>query len=766
MPNFRWTLNNTVSGILVIGDPMGWEELNLTLVRDELWHSVTSEFITNLGFYCTLPSGIEGGKEYIDNIYETQGIDALVTILVEYRCADESFDTLFDGKLNMPTYKTGIDDDVGEMTFVDIVRNDFWQTVRDGRDIPINLNSLIALDGSALTAYTFAPASINLSSQIIDLQSEIDGTAFLDQNIFDGIIRPQFATGVAEQIYFQSLLPVTTDDLTTIGDNPDFHNKSNIPITVIEPNLVTFYNSEENSPIRFPETYTVSWNITGTFTDTIGVVQNRSLVTNLTLFIVYGQDYTTAQVDLQLINLGVIAGYVTGFVNPFGPIPFAFAGNQNIIMNRGDKIWLVWQSTGGGYLVTTGVGPHTLVFDFNYTTSQLTLDVASVITPGTDPGFALYETGARLSESITGQTPFAFKSDLLGRTDSQPNVGGAPVYGVDGCGSLNFDFSGLAMRGYGKHKIESPLPDFATLTDFFDCVDAVYNAGMGMEQHSGQDVLRLEELDFFYSNSSIIQLTNVNNIQFVNDESFSYNELEIGFAQFEPENFNGLDEINTKQSYNLPIRTIKNKLTKLSPWLASGYAIEDVKRTIFTQGRDHKYDNNRFIIAVKRVLMTFAADDDTDFSATVGIDNPTTRRNIKITPKRNLLRHLNVLGGGIEKTAGATIDFREGADNFYFTTTQIANGCNGDYTGNLLNEDGNIAWDDPNARLNVPLWIPEVYEFDHPLTEVQYTTIRNNPHGFIEFSSTTTGFIQGFILQIDYPLSGGLTHFKLLRRNS
>ena len=74
------------------------------------------------------------------------------------------------------------------------------------------------------------------------------------------------------------------------------------PITIIEPNLVPYYDSEENVPIRYPEVYNVSWDISGTLTDTIGVAQTRSLVTNLTLFLIYGQDYTTAQADLQLLH--------------------------------------------------------------------------------------------------------------------------------------------------------------------------------------------------------------------------------------------------------------------------------------------------------------------------------------------------------------------------------------------------------------------------------------------------------------------------------
>lgn len=763
MSAFRWTLNNTVSGTLVLtNDPIGWDDTDLVLERNLTFHGVFEEWISDLLFHCD-----GGGKQYLDNILDTQGVDALVTLLVEYDCDDSgTFETLFDGKLNLSKYIIEFKDSSDFTSQIKIVRNDIVQTVLDRQDMKVNLNELFSIDGTALTAYTNAPASINVGSQQIDLVSEIDGASFTDSNLFDGVVRPQFVTAVSDDLLFQSPLPINEDDLKEISASPDFHNKAQRAALIsLREQISIIYDSENNGIIRFPETYNVSWNFVGTYTDTVLTppFTNRILSVGLNLVLSVGPTISSSTGTI----IGTIPGYNSA-VNPLS-IPFAFIGGTSVTLNRGDKIWLYWltdTATGTGYVIVGGA-TESIQFDFFYTTSELILEVNSTITPGSDPGFAIYETWARVSESITDQVSFAFRSDFYGRTDSEPNLGGAPTYLADGCGSLNFMFSGLALRGYGKHKLESPLPDFTSLREIFDSCESVHNIGMGVETFGGQTVLRVEELDFFYDPVSTIQLSGVQGFTRTVDTSFMYNEFDIGFAEWEPENFNGLDEINTKHEYNTPISSIKNKLSKLSPWLASGYAIEDVKRTIFTQGRDHKYDNNNFWLAVRRVLLTFGVDNDQDFTATAALDNPGSRRNLKITPKRNFLRWLNVIGTGLTNTVGLTIDFREGDANVYYTTTQAANGCNGDYTGNLLDADGDIAWDDANARLNSPIWDAEVYEFDAPLSFTQYKVIRDAPRGFIEFRVGNTGaFRSGFILELRYPLQGGLTHFKLLRRHT
>ena len=139
MAAFRWTLVNTISGTLVLAnDPKGWNEVDLILERDLTYHGIFQEWAFDLDFHCD-----GGGKEYIDNIYETQGVNALVTLLIEYTCTDGTFETLFDGKLNLTKYINKSKDSSELTTQVQIVRNDITQTIRDRQDIKVNLNELV-----------------------------------------------------------------------------------------------------------------------------------------------------------------------------------------------------------------------------------------------------------------------------------------------------------------------------------------------------------------------------------------------------------------------------------------------------------------------------------------------------------------------------------------------------------------------------------------------------------------------------------------------
>lgn len=765
MATFRWTLDNTVSGTQVIGDPVGWKEIELQLARHLDYHGVFSEFTVPMKFTCNR-GAIVGGKEYIDNIYETQGVDALVEILIEYKCdTPDPFTTLFNGKLNLTEYRTGVDGTVGEFTEVSLERDDITQTIINQADTKINLNELFTLKGSAMNAYTNAPFALPIRSQTITLDSEDNGGVFSDLNLFDGVVRPQFITGAAEQLIFQPNLPVVEDDLTTIIENPDFHDKNAVS-SLVRNTLGEFYDSKENKIIQWPQTFTVSWDIAGNYFDTIPIIQTRTLATQLSLHIIYGTDLVDAQAQGNIIAIGNIPGYTTALLN--FTVPYAFLGSQAITMQQGWKMWLFWQTTGGtGYVVTTGAGPHTIGFTFAYTRSEVHLNVDSTQPTVNRESFAIYESWARVSESLTDQVAFAFKSDFYGRTDSQPNAGGAPTYLVEGCGSFNFIVSGLSLRSYKYLSKITPLPDWSTLNELFETCNAIHNIGLGVELHGGVDVIRVEDKAYFYDSTEIIELNNVPEIQYYADPERFINEFEIGFAEWKSEGlggFSGLDEINTQHLYHLPLTTIKNRLTALSPYLTAGYVIEIMKRLDTENKLDTKYDSNMFVMNVVKLLGVFVSARAEDFAGGSGFDNVPTRHNRRLTPKHNFLRWLNVLGAGIEKVAGNTIDFAQGEDNYDIFNTMNSVGCPGDYTGNILDEDGDIAWDDANARLNSPLWIPEIYEFDFPLTFDQYETIRSSPRGYIAFSDGTTNHIHGFILEIKFKLAGGMTHFKLLRR--
>ena len=138
---------------------------------------------------------------------------------------------------------------------------------------------------------------------------------------------------------------------------------------------------------------------------------------------------------------------------------------------------------------------------------------------------------------------------------------------------------------------------------------------------------------------------------------------------------------------------------------------------------------------------------------------------MRISPKRNLLRQLYSISAGLTKKAGENILFQTGEGNFGMDSTMTANSCDGDYTGNNLVEDADFAWDDSNIRTHDPVWLPEIYEFDYSISHTEFNTILSNPERAIEFSDNATTFKKGFILEMNYNIATGSTHFVLLRAN-
>jgi hypothetical protein len=749
----RWTLTNAVSGVLVIDDPVNWKDTKLSLLRDERFHGVFDNFgLDEIQVTCGQ------GKEYIDNIYETQGINALIELLIEYDCEDDgTFATLFDGKVNLATYQTGVEKEVGEITSAKIERNDITQTFRNRSGVKVNLNSLTTLDGSVMNAYIFAPFAMRYRSQLIDLDSEIDGGVFTSTGVtWPVLVNPNV-------IVMQDAIPMVANDLAETVGNTDY--------SIVNPGLVApnpmggspFHEASQEEIITYPVNYTVNFDISGNFLDcaTVGGVRTVAFIS---LYIFAGPDGANPSTTFLVGNVG-LGGYPTATICPAvlaSPFNFVGAVPGGILMNKGDKIWLSWQILGYNAII-----PSSVTFQVDYLTSEVILTTSTQMANTDLASFMIYEAWARVSESVTDQTTFAFKSDYFGRTDSEPAAGGAPTYLADGCGSLMAVASGLALRRYGSKKLNVPLPDFASLDELFDTCNAIYNVGLGLETHGGTDVIRVEDKAYFYDNALIIQLANVQNLTYRVDESRFFHEFEIGYAKWEPSEFDGLDEICTKQKYHLPVTPVKNTLTALSPYLAAGYVIEVIKRQFGNQKEDMTYDDDNFVTRVERSGPTvFISETFADYAAAINIDNPTSRYNLKISPKRNFLRWLNVLGTGIDKVVGNLIRFDYGEGN-YIMDSQIAAGpyiCDGYFNNVALIENVDLAWDNVNASLNAPLWRPEIWEFDYPLTFTQYQTIRAAPRGYIEFSTGNVTFTQGYILEIEFALRGGLSHFKLLRR--
>ena len=138
--------------------------------------------------------------------------------------------------------------------------------------------------------------------------------------------------------------------------------------------------------------------------------------------------------------------------------------------------------------------------------------------------------------------------------------------------------------------------------------------------------------------------------------------------------------------------------------------------------------------------------------------------NMSITPARMLQAHMNKVTAGLQIIKGKT-QFLGGSGNFMAATQMNNTGQQQDYSGRLLYENAGFNYNDSNIRNIEPLWLPEIYRFEYPITYNLFKQIKANPNGYIAFYKFSNDVKFGFILSMDYEIKTGNTKFELLRMN-
>ena len=142
---YRWTLTNLsdLTTEVLSKDPIGWDDGTYSIKRSEIYKGAFHEYTTSLKFHC---SG--GGKEFIDNIYQTEDIDGRIDVLLEYDCdGSGTYDELFNGIINLASYQTD-----GNYTTVNIEKSDLLTKLFSRDEISVDLESTTSIGGEAITA--------------------------------------------------------------------------------------------------------------------------------------------------------------------------------------------------------------------------------------------------------------------------------------------------------------------------------------------------------------------------------------------------------------------------------------------------------------------------------------------------------------------------------------------------------------------------------------------------------------------------------------
>lgn len=777
----RWTLTFTtgVTGgsqqILELSkDPKGWEELTLKVRRDMQFHGLFYEFTFEMGFYCN-----GGGKELIDLAYDTDGIDATLDIDIEYNC-NGTFENVFKGKLNFGTYNRQ-----GSITNINIEKRTIIPTLKARIDNQVDISNRESLDGTTLDTLDFLDFDISAYSKTILLEADLE---------YDGIeVRGTTFRGEVGNIYrmyFSHDYPAVKSTLERTVDNPSiefFGVQAGTSPDVCEGytffineeiGLQPFVDLSQNDILTFPAVLQIDYNFIGTFTDTMASGESRRAGWRLLLargttisdfFYIGGGDGEF--IELDSFSYGFDSSDTINAT-------FSATGSTTLIANEADKIWLFWATDTPQYEFNPATQPAgscpITVLSWRYTTANIQIDAISSI--GTVPVdvFMAHEAFTRTLGKILNRDDL-LRSNFFGRTNANaPAKATKELYSDNGCGAFTSLTNGLRLRA-----IES-APMYVSFIELFAAMNTVWNIGMEVEEINDIEYIRIEDTKFFYNDTIILDASddNTQNLSMKIDESYFYSLVRIGFPTWEPESQNGLDEPNTIHEYSTPLSQTNTVYEANTNYIAGMYALE-VQKRFRTPGivfgteeyrteKDRSYDNNNFFIAINRLLLRGIPllqqpEADGFLNSIQDLFGSSSAYNLRYTPKRCLLRHMNLISAGLTKKPGSELKFAYGEGNTVMKTTMRIDNCDGDFSGVEIGEDDNLQWDDGMLRQNEPIFIPEVYEFDYKLNFREFKIIQANPKGVVQFGDFD-GLKKGYILEMDYSLIKGLAHFVLIRK--
>lgn len=714
LPVFRFTLTHASLGSIQISEPDGWKDAKLKLERHEDFHSLIEYFEGSFIFYGE-DNIHNGGADFIRQVENLYGLDADLIITIDATFDEVTYENLFTGQLDL----TGLQEVKDNKIEVPVIRNDFWSRFIARKDTPVNLRSTTDVSGNAVSVTGLV--DINLTSQLLN-QNFIgyipNSTAYV------------FNAGIGGNDYIQLdfdggnvfLSEAQKDEIVD-----EIEEKYTLPI-IDNPTLPTALFE-----LKFGGTL---------------------IVNDFTLVVRDPIDDTTNYVDADLkcyihTTSTVIEIPRTDYLGSNGTTKrtrFVFSGSIPNLPDREIIRFYIFNDS------ASTSGPIQLLADdqvvlagpITYTT-KLSLTLKSKYRSTSGQAYLIHDAFNSILNRIT--TPDRFYSEYFGSA-----VTNGRAYDTDGCGWRNVLIPGLQVRGYTFDEKQFSM-------SFDKCwkgANPIFNLGLGYDTIDGDEVIRIEEKEYFYDPSISLFVENVREISREPDVSRIFNRIEVGYNKWESESASGIDDPQTKKVYATRIAKINNALTIYSDFIAAAYAIEITRRQKIEKSKDYKFDNEIFIIAINPNDVSpdrYVPELSENFNSISNLLNSETRYNSILTPSRNALRWGNFWNICLQKYQTSSLKFVSGDGNYDMSSDYDCTGtnCIAVVCDNLSEKQdislsaygGNIGF------LHLPyLYTIEIINFSWD----DYLEIRNNRKKAIAVSQTLDNFKRFFIKELTYEI--------------
>ena len=679
MKNYKYILTHTPSTNLTVEySPLNWDKFQLMLRRSDRYHSILRPQIIDSEFP-------RDGKAYIDTIYNAYGIDAEIGCEIQY--LDKStytYATLFDGIIDLSEWTSNRD-----TTIVKIADSSTMAKFASRDEIKIPINRLTDLDGNTISEYTYLNT---MSVPGVNIES------------------------TANYINPLNYLPITsavTAAGTVIGyfgiAHVDWHINNigaDATLPAISPSTSSaspIYTNNSGGSID------VRYRVKGRIEGHISIYASVNWEYFLQLF----TGVNSAVTGINITNSG-IGNSEDDFDETYdsGYVTVTLAAGETV--NFHHKV-TVYNLTGDN------------AWDPSYYWRPTVVEVYEIIAgkAATDVDMPMFhELGAKLLEIITGQSD-PLNAPLLGRTTSNPRS-----YASIGSYARN----GLSSGNILMCRSATYYPLTTSFYDFFKSLDALFNLGMHYDQTNDEFIIA-DKADYYDSTNKIISLGEVKDLEISISQEDYFNSINCGYKdKVDYEDINGNQVFHVPASFANNTKRIQNTKDLQCVYHADDYGIELARKNAdLDTSEDSRYDDQLFIVIGKPDGVTYAAQQGYDlFTDIDGVYSPSTRLNLFITPKRNLLRNANLLSIPLFISKGDT----------NYMTKQFELDLSTKKSGaDAVVERGDLAYTD----LEEPLYCPEIYNFTAPVTKGIVLQLLSDPHGYVEFThggSTYNGFIK------------------------
>jgi hypothetical protein len=796
---WKFTLDNATLGTLRIPEPLGWSATPFTLQRREGWHGFVNEIAPSLEFYNGHYVDDLGEMQavdafdYLKQAYDTQGIEAVITLTVEGRCKpSDSWEVVFMCSLNFSSLEI-----TNKCTLKCLLeRNDGPELLLSRLDSVVDLLGDKTVDGAArATALTERYADI--AGQPIRKISKGEWNEAPPGG--DPLDPPDDPTIGGNKFRLTTLVPNGSSDF-----DQEIWITYDIPIVdVIQEEAESFTGSGVFDWHNFS---------TDAPNELFLCVEGGEYSIAIANFQAYaemqcgpepGNGFTVHALSIGLFlrmgsNPEILLDAETrvdGGHTLNGVLTGNYSGSATLAAGDGIKLYLRFY-----YSVTWETS---FFFDRHAFYNIVDLDVqpvtfgkgtinVSLISQASASRARLqlvYDAFNTLTEAIS-ENRLNVLSDYFGRTDALPNAAAA-----DGAAAFTALLAGLHLRGFSGPLPTSDFPTYsptlrtpdkplpASLKDLFASLQAVYGIGMGIELVGGTPFLRVEPIRYFYDHTTVVlHLHNVERYSsnFVRkvDQKAYFATAEIGYQDWKAEEYSGLDEMCTKANFVTDLKKLRQELSQVAEYIGSSYLIEVGRRLGYADfaTQDWLHDNKTFLLRLDRASAHALAGLGIGYTPELAIDigtsanilAPDKRMNAAITVQRNARRWRWALQMGNRLSfATSKAAWASGEGNFTaaFQTTSLPQY---DVYGLIVPHDpiGNEAENGdllPNGEGFLAWRYPEVVSLKYPVSVADYRALRAYPIGLIRVDFGDPLVYEDFFLQsVQFPPDAPYAQFELI----